>query len=72
LYVNHKGAICRAYTYHEPWKFRIGEVKIIENSLTESYNLGVKDLLKPELVHVSEGVEVLTWNIESTEEEGNE
>ena len=72
LYVNHKGSICRAYTYHEPWKFRIGEVNIIENTLTESYNLGVKDLLKPELVHVSEGVEVLTWSIESTEEEGNE
>ena len=32
-------------------------------------NLQIKDILNPDLVHVSEGVEVLTWNIESTEEE---
>ncbi len=66
LYVRHKGETCRAYTYHEPWNFRIAEVKIIKNTLTESYNLGINNVLEPDLVHVSEGVEVLTWNIEST------
>ncbi len=69
LYVHHKGKTCRAYTYHKPWKYRIGEAEIIENTLTESYDLLIKDILNPDLVHVSEGVEVLTWNIESTEEE---
>lgn len=69
LYVYHEGKTCRAYTYHEPWKFRVGEVEIIENTLTESYNLGIKRILKPDLVHVSEGVEVLTWDIESTGDE---
>ena len=69
LYVHHKGKTCRAYTYHEPWKYRIGEAEIIENTLTESYDLQIKDIFNPDLVHISEGVEVLTWNIESTEEE---
>jgi uncharacterized protein YqjF (DUF2071 family) len=69
LYVYHKGETCRAYTYHEPWKYRVGEVEIIENSLTDSYNLGIKDIFNPDLVHVSEGVEVLTWNIKPVGEE---
>jgi uncharacterized protein YqjF (DUF2071 family) len=69
LYVYHEGKTRRAYTYHEPWKFRVGEVEIIENTLTESYNLGIKRILKPDFVHVSEGVEVLTWDIESTGDE---
>jgi hypothetical protein len=69
LYVYHKGETCRAYTYHEPWKYRVGEVEIIENSLTDSYNLGIKDIFNPDLVHVSEGVEVLTWDIKPVGEE---
>ena len=69
LYVQHKGAIYRAYTYHQPWRYRIGEVKIIENTLTESYNLGIKDILKPDLIHISEGVKVRTWKIESIGDE---
>ena len=69
LYVYHEGKTCRAYTYHEPWKFRVGEVEIIENTLTDSYDLGIKRILKPDLVYVSEGVEVLTWDIESTGDE---
>ena len=69
LYVSHKGKTCRAYTYHKPWEYRVAEVKITENSLTDSYNLGIKNILEPDLVHVSEGVEVLTWNIEPTGDE---
>ena len=69
LYVKHKGATYRAYTYHKPWNYSIGEAEIIENTLTQSYNLGIKDTLKPDLVHISKGVNVLTWKIESTEDE---
>ena len=64
LYVKHKGKTCRAYTYHEPWKYRVGDAELIENTLTDSYNLGINNILKPDLVHLSEGVEVLTWKIE--------
>ena len=54
---------------HKPWNYSIGEAEIIENTLTQSYNLGIKDTLKPDLVHISKGVNVLTWKIESTEDE---
>ena len=37
--------------------------------IPKSYDLGIKRILKPDLVHVSEGVEVLTWDIESTGDE---
>ena len=66
LYVEKKGITYRAYTCHEPWEFRNAKVEIKENSLTEFYELGIKNLLNPDLVHVSTGVDVLTWNIEST------
>ena len=42
----------------------MGDAELIENTLTDSYNLGIKNILKPDLVHLSEGVEVLTWKIE--------
>ena len=57
-----------AYTQHNPWQFRKGEVKINNNSLTESYDLGIKDLLNPDHVHMSEGVYVHTWPIQAVEE----
>ena len=66
LYVSHKGKTCRAYTFHEPWEYREAEVIIEENSLTEFYELGITNVLEPELVHVSKGVKVLTWSIEKT------
>jgi hypothetical protein len=31
--------------------------------LVEHYELGIEDLLTPDLVHISEGVEVVTWHI---------
>jgi len=64
LYVSHKGKTCRVYTFHEPWEYREAEVIIEENSLTEFYELGITNVLEPELVHVSKGVKVLTWSIE--------
>ena len=66
LYVEKKGITYRAYTCHEPWEFQNADVEIKENSLTEFYELGIKNLLNPDLVHVSKGVDVLTWNIQST------
>ena len=67
LYVEHNGCLRIAHTYHEPWRFKIGEVKIEKNTLTEGYNLGINDVLNPDLVHISEGVRVFTWPIEVAE-----
>ena len=69
LYVEKKGITYRAYTCHEPWEYQDADVEIKENSLTEYYELGINNLLMPDLVHFSKGVKVHTWNIESTENE---
>mgnify|MGYP001193431414 CR=1 FL=1 len=63
LYTEHKEKLHMAYTLHAPWVFQDAEVKISENTLTDSYNLGV-DSLNPQYVHASEGVFVQTWSIE--------
>mgnify|MGYP001300453487 len=55
-----------AYTQHNPWQFRLGEVVILDNSLTQSYDLGI-DVLNPDYVHMSDGVHVHTWPIQSVE-----
>ncbi len=64
LYTVHKGKLCIAHTQHDPWKYREGRVELTSNSLTESYDLGILDSLKPDLVHMSEGVLVNTWSAE--------
>ncbi len=64
LYSVHKGKLCIAHTQHDPWKYREGSVEMTSNSLTESYDLGIKDSLNPDLVHMSEGVLVNTWSAE--------
>ena len=64
LYTTHKGKLCVAYTHHEPWKFGTGTVKIESNSLTKEFDLGIEELLTPDMVHVSEGVFVKTWSAE--------
>jgi hypothetical protein len=69
LYVSKKGVTHIAYTCHEPWEYQEAEVQIKVNSLTESYGLGIENPLRPDLVHFSQGVEVLTWSIEPTENE---
>ena len=40
------------------------KVVIEENSLTESYNLGIENLNQPDHVHISSGVKVRTWSID--------
>ena len=64
MYTTHKGILCIAYTHHEPWKFGTGEVKLESNTLTDEFDLGISNVLMPDLVHVSEGVYVKTWSVE--------
>ncbi len=56
-----------AYTQHNPWQYKEGEAVITDNSLTESYDLGI-DVLTPDYVHMSDGVYVHTWPIQALEE----
>jgi uncharacterized protein YqjF (DUF2071 family) len=63
LYTEHRGKLHMAYTLHAPWVFKDGTAKIIKNTLTESYGLGI-DVMNPQHVHASEGVYVQTWPIE--------
>ena len=67
LYVKHKNTSKMAYTLHEPWIFKEGKATLSVNTLTESYDLGIKNPLIPDIVHMSNGVYVHTWSIESTE-----
>ena len=64
LYVTYKEKTHMAYTCHEPWEFQEAEAEIQINTLTEYYDLGIENYLKPDLVHVSKGVKVRTWSIE--------
>ena len=68
LYTLHNNKLCIAYTHHNPWIFRKGKADLISNTLTESYDLVISDLLQPDLVHVSEGVLVHTWSVEEVDE----
>ena len=67
LYVKHKNSAKMAYTLHDPWKFKEAKVELSINTLTESYDLGIKNPLKPDYVHMSDGVYVHTWSIENVE-----
>ncbi|RAH14894.1 MAG: hypothetical protein CMB56_004315 [Methanobacteriota archaeon] len=67
LYVEHKKSTRMAYTLHDPWKFRLAKAELKTNSFVESFNLGIKDPLTPDLVHISDGVYVHTWSIENLE-----
>lgn len=67
LYVKHKNSAKMAYTLHDPWKFKEAKAELSINTLTESYDLGIKNPLKPDYVHMSDGVYVHTWSIENVE-----
>ena len=60
LYVEHEGNLCIAHTQHDPWVYTEGDVTILDNALTESFDLGIKDPLTPDCVHMSDGVFVHT------------
>jgi uncharacterized protein YqjF (DUF2071 family) len=63
LYTVHNGRLRHGYTHHEKWWYCDAEVEVKHNSLVDSYGLGIKDATKPELVHMSAGVEVVTWHL---------
>jgi hypothetical protein len=67
LYTVKNGTLQITHTQHDPWVFQEGKVTVEDNSLTESYDLGIKDVLKPDMVHVSTGVYVHTWPMEVAE-----
>ena len=58
-----------AYTCHEPWEYHKAEAEIEINTLTEHYELGIENPLKPDLIHISKGVQVRTWSVEKIGEE---
>ena len=64
LYTLHNNRLSIAYTHHNPWAFRKAKADVITNTLAESYNLGIIDVLQPDLVHMSDGVVVHTYSIE--------
>jgi len=64
LYVTYKNKTHIAYTCHEKWEFQDATANLEMNTLTEFYKLGIANVLKPDLVHISEGVKVRTWSIE--------
>lgn len=72
LYTNKNGRVMRGYTHHKKWDFHDAEVTVTENSLTESFDLGIKNLLQPDFVHFSSGVRVRTYSIEIAERIGND
>lgn len=72
LYTNKNGKIMRGYTHHKKWTFQPAKVNIHSNSLTENYKLGITDLVAPDLVHYSSGVNVRTYSIEIAERIGTD
>ena len=72
LYTNKNGKVMRGYTHHKKWDFQDAEVTVTENSLTESFDLGIKNLLQPDFVHFSSGVRVRTYSIEIAERIGTD
>jgi len=64
LYTLHNNRLRIAYTHHNPWSFRKAKADVISNTLAESYNLGIIDVLQPDFVHMSDGVVVHTYSIE--------
>ena len=61
--INNK--LCIGYVAHKPWVYQKGEAELEINSFTGVYNLGIKNLLKPDLVHISDGLKVKSWSIET-------
>ena len=72
LYTNKNGKVMRGYTHHKKWDFQDAKVTVTENSLTKSFDLGIKNLLEPDFVHFSPGVRVRTYSIEIAERIGTD
>ena len=72
LYTVRRDKIMRGYTHHKKWQYQAAEVALRENSLTESFDFGIKDYLSPDLIHFSDGVNVETYSIEVSERIGDD
>lgn len=57
--------ICIGYIKHNPWNIHRAHAKLQTNKLTKSFDLGIKNLLMPELVHMSKGVTVNAWSLQT-------
>lgn len=68
LYTLHNKKLSIGYTHHNPWVFRKAKAEVTSNTLTESYDLGISDVLQPDLVHITDGVSVHAWSIEEVAE----
>jgi hypothetical protein len=65
LFTLHNGRLCIGYVAHKSWVFKNGEFHLVTNSLTKTYNLGIKNILKLNIVHISNGVKVKKESIET-------
>ena len=72
LYTEHKNRLRHGYTHHVKWWYADAEATIQSNTLVESYNLGIADAKAPHMVHMAEGVEVVTWHLLPMEDEPHE
>jgi hypothetical protein len=63
LYTERKGILHRGYTHHDKWWYYDGQAQINSNTLVEPYDLAIKDPKSPDHIHISQGVEVVTWHI---------
>ena len=72
LYTAHKNRLRHGYTHHVKWWYADAEATITSNTLVESYNLGIADVKTPHMVHMAEGVEVVTWHLMLMGDETNE
>ena len=64
LYTEHENELCIGFTQHDPWALTDASATVAVNALTEAFDLGINDLLVPDLVHRSPGVEVRSWDLE--------
>ncbi|MEC8541573.1 MAG: DUF2071 domain-containing protein [Candidatus Thermoplasmatota archaeon] len=72
LYTVKRNRVMRGYTHHKKWQYQSAEVVLSENSLTESFDFGIKDHLSPDFTHFSDGVHVETYSIEISERIGDD
>jgi len=64
LFSLRKNKICIGYIQHDPWNVYKAHAKLAINNLTKSFDLGIKNLLEPEHVHMSDGVYVNAWSLQ--------
>ena len=69
LYTAHNNRLRHGYTHHIKWLYTDAVADVKTNTLVEGYNLGIADATAPDLIHMSEGVDVVTWHLNLLEDE---